>query len=61
MINTLALQVCMDRLQRGVVVGHTSKGRIIMEWPEEEKTEAERLWFKLQAEATEGRTRPWEV
>jgi len=52
-INKLATQVCLDRLGRGVVVGHTSKGRVITVQSEEGKTEAEKQWFALQADAAE--------
>lgn len=55
MVNALACQVVMDRLTRAKVVGHTSKGRVQVELPHSEQTEAEKMYFGMQARLTANR------
>jgi hypothetical protein len=60
MLNALATQVVLDRLNRGVVVGHT-KGRVIMDFTQSEQTAAERMWFDLQRKLNKGGYKPKET
>ncbi len=50
MLRALAERVILDRLTRGIIIGHTSSGRVMMELPEEGETEAEKTWKKIQQE-----------
>ncbi len=55
MINALACQVVIDRLTRAKVVGHTSKGRVMVELPHSEQTEAEKMYFGMRDKMTANR------
>ena len=55
MVNALACQVVMDRLTRAKVVGHTSKGRVKVELPHSEMTEAEKTFFAIRDKLTANR------